>query len=242
MKKSPYYHLEINSCSRAEAHNALTQALSGTAEELSTVYFLNAHCFNESLKDQKYCEALSKATYLFNDGIGITIGGKLKGIHFPDNLNGTDLIPQLLQISETQKKRIYLLGGSPEVVETAANNFKARCPGLNICGYHDGFFADSQAIVEDIVGKQTDLLIVGMGVPKQEKWLHDNREKLTGVRVAVAGGAIFDFTAEKFKRAPVWIQKIGMEWAFRLAQEPRRLFKRYIVGNVTFLYHVISAR
>lgn len=242
MDKRAYYHLEIDVTDRSESHHVIQEALASEQGRLSTMYFLNAHCFNVSLADSDYNQALNRADILLNDGIGISIGARLLGFRFPDNLNGTDLIPESLNIAASLNKKAYLLGATEEVISDAATNFREKIPSLNICGYHSGFFDDDDKIVQHILDSGTDILIVGMGVPRQEKWLERNRNRLKGVKLAIAGGAIFDFTANRVVRAPVWVQKIGMEWLFRLAQEPTRLFHRYVVGNVTFLLHVITNR
>ena len=115
---------------------------------------------------------------------------------------------------------------------------------MSMVGSRNGYFDfdNDQDILNDIILKKTEILIVGMGVPRQELWLTKSKDKLTGVKISVAGGAILDFLSENVARAPGWMQKIGMEWIFRLLQEPRRLFKRYFIGIPLFHYYIFKLK
>jgi exopolysaccharide biosynthesis WecB/TagA/CpsF family protein len=159
-------------------------------------------------------------------------------------MNGTDLIPKMLEYSTRLQARVYLLGGRPGVALEASRNLSRYFPEINIVGTHDGYFSeeDNRDIIRDITEKQTDILIVGMGVPRQEIWLSQHIEHLPTVRLAVAGGAILDFQSGRVKRAPAWMQKAGMEWFYRLSQEPRRLFMRYLYGNILFFVNLARNR
>lgn len=238
MSEYPLYHLRLQNIDSQTCLETIHNLFNEPQNEMSRIFFLNAHCFNISLQDSEYKEALDECFMLLNDGIGIKIASKLKGVEVKENLNGTDLIPKIIESSANNNQRVYLLGGSKEVIDTAASNFRSSFPSLKLAGYHDGFFKNDDAMIQDIIDKKTDVLIVGMGVPYQEKWLHKNSDKLSTIKLAVAGGAIFDFTAGRFNRAPALIQKLGMEWAYRLYNEPKRLFRRYVFGNITFLFHI----
>ena len=159
-------------------------------------------------------------------------------------MNGTDFIPKLLTLARDLNKNVYLLGGEEGVAEKAKQNLEWKIPGIKVVGTRNGYFDfdDDNEIVKDIVNKNTDLLIVGMGVPRQELWLTKNKEKLDGVKISVAGGAILDFISENVKRAPKWMRKSGTEWVFRLVQEPVRLFKRYFIGIPKFFYYLAKAK
>lgn len=236
------YHLRINNLSARQCLQYTRQVLATDSVGVQTIYFLNAHCFNLSLRDEQYKDALHRSSLLLNDGIGIKIASRLKGIELLENMNGTDFIPRVVQNAAQDGIKVYLLGAGQSVIEKAVARWRERFPGLNIVGFQSGYFDVDDDVVDNINRSEAELLIVGMGVPKQEVWLQQHRHRLTSVKVAFAGGAIFDFAAGKVVRAPAAFQRFGLEWCFRLLQEPRRLFHRYMIGNLAFLAHVISYR
>ncbi len=241
--KKEFYHLKLDICSTKDFLHEINSTLINPGPLPRMVYFINAHCFNISLKNNIYLKSIREADFVLNDGIGIKIGARLLNIDLIENMNGTDLIPKIIRLSYQNKKRIFLLGAKEGIAKKAAQNLKTLYPNILISGYASGYFEKNQInIVNQIISSETDILIVGMGVPKQEIWLMENKTKLNNVCIAVAGGAILDFLAEEVKRAPLWLQKIGLEWMFRFIQEPRRLFKRYFIGNITFLYHLFKIR
>ena len=158
-----------------------------------------------------------------------------------DNLNGTDLIPKLISLCKRTDKKVFLLGTLDERLEKAKENIKANNPGVKIVGTNNGFFTSDEEddIIQKINNSNADMLIVGMGVPYQEKWVDSVKSKFDSVKLVVAGGAVIDFMSGSFKRAPKWMQKLGIEWIYRLLQEPGRLMKRYMLGNFTYLWHVL---
>lgn len=237
MCEVPYYHVTINDLSAEETITFCENCLD--SNENKSIFFLNAHCFNVSLKDDEYLTALKKCDLLLNDGVGIKIGAKLIGKNFKENMNGTDFIPHILALAARRGKKVFLLGSEDGIAEKAKREIELRIPNINILGYESGYFGPEKE--EEILNrlKCVDILIVGMGVPRQEKWVHTNRNKLSNIKVIVAGGAIIDFYAGKFPRAPKILQKRHMEWIYRMAMEPRRLFKRYALGNFKFLSHVL---
>ncbi len=238
MNSTPYYHLKLNNIDTPKILKHASALLGSDKTQLETVFFLNAHCFNLSLKNSAYKQALLNSNHLLNDGIGIKIGAKRKGIELAENMNGTDLIPKLLSCCATENKKAFLLGASDEVIVKAREHFQKQNPSLDIAGVHSGFFDDDQLICAMINDSKADLLVIGMGVPKQELWLDKNKQHLHSVKLAVAGGAIFDFSAGAVSRAPQWVQNMGLEWLYRFTQEPTRLFRRYFIGNFTFMFHI----
>ncbi|MGH1466402.1 MAG: WecB/TagA/CpsF family glycosyltransferase [Cognatishimia sp.] len=201
-----------------------------------SVFFLNAHCANIAAKDPHYAAALSRADMVLPDGIGIKLATRLSGQTLVENLNGTDLVPDLMHRAADQGLRVFLLGGKPGTAEAAARGICAKVPGLQIAGTRDGYEGarNQTAAIEEINQSGADILLVAMGVPLQENWIDTHFEALAP-RIALAVGGLFDFWAGNVKRAPKLIRKAQMEWAWRLAMEPRRMAKRYLVGNCTFM-------
>jgi N-acetylglucosaminyldiphosphoundecaprenol N-acetyl-beta-D-mannosaminyltransferase len=207
-----------------------------------SIFFVNAHCFNIAQENKEYLSTLNHSELVLNDGIGIDIACKLENIQNTENLNGTDLIPKVLEIASDNNYRVYLLGTKHDIIEKAVENIKKTWPKIQIAGYHSGFFTTEEelGIINDINSKKTDILLVGMGVPIQELWINKNRNKLNSVKIFIAGGAIIDFLSGYIKRAPVLWRKCRLEWMYRLIQEPKRLFKRYVFGNFLFMFYIAN--
>lgn len=200
------------------------------------VHFMNAHCFNVMARNKTYASAVRSADLLLPDGIGVALAGRMGGQRLTANLNGTDLIPALLKDASRRGKSVYLFGGAPGTAEQAAANLLRKIPGLRIVGTRDGFgqAQDDAAVVADINASGADIVLVALGVPMQEIWLYRNAPLLkAGLTLGV--GAALDFFAGNVKRAPAWVRKVKCEWIWRLAMEPRRLAKRYLIGNFSFL-------
>lgn len=208
---------------------------SGRSIEL---FFLNAHCFNLAQKDREYFDILNSCDYLLNDGIGIKIASKIEKLVLKKNLNGTDFIPEIAEMASKKGYKIFLLGAKDGIAEEAAVKLKEKFEGLQIAGVHSGYGLDD-SVLELINNSKADILIAGMGVPMQEKWIRENKSKLGSVKLFVGGGAILDFLSQRIRRAPLLMRKIGLEWVFRLCLEPGRLWRRYLVGNFLFFYYIL---
>lgn len=237
-------NIEVNVLHSNEAIAAMTDKL--MAYEKANVFFLNDHCYNLAQKDREYLNLLNNSEFLLNDGIGIEIGAKMFGFSFKENLNGTDFIPALFNELKSHKDRqynVYLLGAKPGVATAALHELQDKFPHLNFVGEQHGYFDPCKAdeIIADINGKQTDILLVGLGMPIQEKWIAENREKLN-CSLAFAVGAFLDFSSGNVTRAPSLFRKLRLEWLYRMLKEPRRLWKRNLVGHVEFFYYVLKNR
>jgi len=205
-----------------------------------TLSFINADCLNISFRDPEYMEILRKADAVFPDGIGIHLASRILGVGLKENTNGTDFFPRLCREAARHNLRLYLLGGAPGIAETAAESMRKIVPSVNIVGTHHGYLndEDEKTVIAEINSLKTDILMVGMGVPHQEKWISRNREKINA-GVAMGVGGLFDFYSGKNARAPIWMREVGLEWVYRISQEPKRMWKRYVVGNPLFLYRVL---
>ncbi len=205
----------------------------------NSIFFFNAHAVNVAHGDAEYRKALRKATYVLPDGVGVRIAAVLAGRRLRPDLNPTDLYPRLCLALQGTGVRIFLLGCEPGVAEEARRRALSEYPGLSICGARHGFFSreEEPEVIADIRKARTDVLFVGMGIPRQEKWIMRNLEA-TGARVALGVGALFEYHAGKAQRAPLWMRRMGLEWLGRLIPgrgAPRRLWRRYLLGNFKFL-------
>ncbi|NDW32431.1 WecB/TagA/CpsF family glycosyltransferase [Yangia sp. PrR007] len=201
-----------------------------------TVAFLNAHCANVMARDTSYADALRQADMILPDGIGVDLTARMTGQRLTANLNGTDFVPALLRTARQRGLSVFLFGGTPGTAERAADRLCRDLPGLRVVGTRDGFSgaADETAAIDAINASGADILIVAMGVPRQDVWLARNAERLAP-RIRLGVGALLDFLAGNVRRAPVAIRRARCEWVWRLAIEPRRLAGRYLIGNATFL-------
>ncbi|HYO60277.1 MAG TPA: WecB/TagA/CpsF family glycosyltransferase [Actinomycetota bacterium] len=212
-------------------------------ERPALVAYANAHTLNLASRDSGYRAVLRAADIVLNDGAGLAIAGRVFGKPFPANLNGTDFNPVILEEAASRGWPVFFLGAKPGVADEAARRLTERIPGLRIVGTRDGYFRpeESDVVARQIAATGAGLVMVAMGNPLQERWLSRHLEA-TGARLGVGVGAFLDFSAEVVSRAPAWMNKAGLEWVYRLAQEPRRMWRRYVLGNPLFLARVLRAR
>lgn len=206
------------------------------------VSFVNADCINRAARTPEYHRVLQSANLVLGDGVGVRLFSRLVGEPLRENVNGTDLFPRLCAALEGSPHSIYLLGGRPGVAAAVATWIETRHSECRIAGFHHGYFSDEQEaeVIESIRRSGARLLLVAMGAPRQEVWLKEHLEE-TGARVGIGVGGLFDFFSGRIPRAPQWMREAGLEWVYRLSQEPRRLFWRYGPGNVEFLVRAIAA-
>lgn len=207
------------------------------------IFFVNAHCINVAAKDPEYHRAIPSADRIYADGIGMKIAARLAGFDLADNVNGTDMFPKLCGIAEQEGVSLALLGARPGIAERCAANMKGIFQDLRIPLVQDGYFkpGDEPAVIERINQSGAGILLVAFGVPGQELWIARNAGRIR-TPVILAVGGLFDFYSGLRKRAPWLLRKAGLEWTFRLAQEPVRLFSRYILGNPLFLLRALALR
>jgi N-acetylglucosaminyldiphosphoundecaprenol N-acetyl-beta-D-mannosaminyltransferase len=166
----------------------------------------------------------------------------MQGVRVRDNLCGTDLIPALLE--SAPGRSFFMLGADGPTIHQAARRAESRFPGWTLAGFHHGYL-DEPAVndwaIEQINASRADVLLVGMGNPRQERWLDAHRDRLD-VPVAIGVGGLFDFWAETVSRAPCWLRRLGHEWIWRLLQQPRDKAQRYLIGNPVFLARALRER
>lgn len=232
--------VNIASFRRADAVSAIDDAIG--RRTCQPVAFANANLLHQASETPALRTALQEFLIL-NDGVGADIASRiLFGRRFADNLNGTDFIPHYLGKAR-RPLRIFLLGARPDVAARAARSVQEAFPRHTIAGVAHGYFRDSEQddLIATIRAARADLLLVAMGNPRQELWLARHLPA-TGCAVGVGVGALFDFLAGEVVRAPLALRRLRLEWLWRLAQEPRRLFRRYCVETPSFLGRVMQQR
>ncbi|MDA8236215.1 MAG: WecB/TagA/CpsF family glycosyltransferase [Clostridia bacterium] len=180
-----------------------------------------------SREDRQFKDILAQAALVTADGVGLVIAGKILGRPLPQRVTGIDLVTRLFEEGGGRGLRFYFLGAAPGVAETAARNLTEKYPGLEVAGVQHGFFQESGPVLEQITQARPHILLVALGMGKQERWVWEHREAL-GVPVAIGVGGSFDVFAGKVRRAPIWMQRLGLEWLYRLLKEPWR-YKRMLV-------------
>jgi len=208
--------------------------------ERTQLAFVTPDCLNIAYVEPEYKRVLQRASRVLPDGIGVNIGCRMQGVAMRANLNGTDLFPRLCETLAESGQSIYLLGAKPGRAAATAKAMQEQFPQLNVAGTHHGYFdADAEAaVIREINASGADFLLIAMGAPRQELWLAKHRNELQ-VPVCMGVGGLFDYYSGSIPRAPLWMREIGLEWVWRLLQEPGRLWKRYIIGNPRFLYRVL---
>ena len=158
-----------------------------------------------------------------------------------ENVNGTDMFPLLCARLNARAGRLFLLGARQEVVQGVARWVRANYPEVVLCGVRDGYFSRNASVIEQVNQARPDVLLVAMGAPKQEAWIANHRHQLKA-KVCIGVGGLFDFYSGRTPRAPLWLREIGLEWTFRLYQEPGRMWRRYLIGNIIFIVRVLRER
>ncbi|WP_232771785.1 WecB/TagA/CpsF family glycosyltransferase [Glaciecola sp. 33A] len=201
-------------------------------------YFINVNSVNLTVNDPVLRDRINRGDRCFADGSGMRIAAKHIGVRICENVNGTDMLPYLCVAAQKTKKSIYMLGSKPGVADKAAQHLLKIYPNLNIAGTQDGYFRTEQTpdVISRINQSCADILLVAMGSPIQEEWLEKHAAQLT-CKTALAVGGLFDFYSGNITRAPLWMRELGMEWIWRLLQEPKTKFNRYVIGNPLFLIH-----
>lgn len=238
-KAIEFLGIKVSAITKEEmVEKILEFALTGRQKMIT---YLNAHCVNVSFTDFEYREILKAADLVYAGGKGVVWASRLLSSGLSERVNILDFFDKLAKRLKDEKVNIYLLGAQQDVVEKASEELKSR--GLIITGFHNGFFhkTEERNIINEINALKPNILIVGLGIPKQEKWIYRHLNELD-VNLCWGVGAVFNNLSGKLKRAPQWMIDYGLEWLYRLYQEPKRLWKRYLFGNLLFIYRILKWR
>lgn len=233
--------VSFDNVNMTQALDQIEAMLSGNTTQ--QVSFVNPACVNIAAGNRGYRRILARAAMVLPDGIGIKIAADLMGRPLKQNVNGTDLFAPLCERFEARGASLFLLGGQPGVAERVAAVIHENWPGLRIAGLRDGFFTVAQEgeVAAEVRKSKADVLLVARGVPMQDVFIDRQLHQL-GVKVALGVGGLFDFVSGRINRAPVWMRDSGLEWIYRFMQEPKRMWRRYLLGNFTFLGRILLQR
>ena len=211
---------------------------------LSTVFYANAHAVNLAARDPGFREALEAADLVFCDGKAVQWATRVLGEPVPERFTPPDWIDELCEMAVQRNARLFFLGGAEGVADRAAAKLREAHPGLEVRTHHGYFDPNSESgarACASVNAYRPHFLLVGMGMPRQELWIHRHRDRLEA-GVAMAVGGMFDYVSGSLWRAPRWITDHGLEWVARLAREPRRLAARYLLGNPAFVLRIARQR
>ncbi|PKM50946.1 MAG: glycosyltransferase [Firmicutes bacterium HGW-Firmicutes-7] len=194
-------------------------------------------------KDHQLKKIINKCEIINADGQSVVWASRFLKSPVPERVAGIDLMYQVIKLAAEKGYKIYFFGAKEEVVQKVAAIYKNKYPTINIVGVRNGYniIESHDVILEDMKCSKADILFLGFGSPQKEYWLRDNISKI-GIPFCMGVGGSFDVVAGLTKRAPLWMQKCGLEWFYRFIQEPKRMWKRYLVGNSKFLYLILREK
>jgi len=200
------------------------------------IHFLNVAKIVKAQSNENLCNALWDGDLVLADGKPLLPLARNLGIYLPTRVNGTDLMEKLIEICENEELSIYFLGARQDIIKKFVDKMQSKHPNLIIAGYRNGYFEDNELdiIIEHINLANPNILFVGMGTPQKELFAYENKGRLKVPVIQGVGGS-FDVVSGVIRRAPKWMQNWGMEWAFRVYNEPKRLFWRYLSSNTVFM-------
>jgi N-acetylglucosaminyldiphosphoundecaprenol N-acetyl-beta-D-mannosaminyltransferase len=202
---------------------------------------LNAAKVVEMTKNSALAELIGACDLISADGKSVVWASRVLGQPLPERVCGIDLMERLVDAAARDGHSVFFLGARPEVVAKMATVLQERHPGLVIAGYHHGYWQDDEEVIDAIRAAHPDYLFLGIPSPRKEFWLNLHLAELK-VPVAIRVGGSFDVVAGLYRRAPRWVGERGLEWMWRLAQEPRRMWRRYLIGNSLFITLVLRER
>ena len=215
--------------------------------EKRIIAYVNAYAMNLSYELPWFREFLNQTDITFCDGFGVKWGAKILSQNILHRYTPPDWVPLVCEICVKNNSSMFFLGASEGIAEAAASTLRIKYPSLRIVGVNNGYFdkmpnsPDNQKVINKINHLQPDILILGMGMPLQEKWLLENWDQINA-KVAITAGALFDYISNNVYRVPQWMTDNGFEWLGRLIIEPRRLWKRYLIGNPLFISRILKQK
>jgi N-acetylglucosaminyldiphosphoundecaprenol N-acetyl-beta-D-mannosaminyltransferase len=240
MNKIKILNLEIDNLSKAEFLDSLQSGI---------VFTPNVDHLIKLQKDPEFVEAYSISNYKICDSQILLLAARFLGTPIREKISGSDLLPAFYNHhKQNENIRIFLLGAKQGIATQAEQRINCKIGRNIIVGSYSPSFGfennalECQEIVKMINNSGATVLVIGVGAPKQEKWIYKYKEQLQNVKIFMALGATIDFEAGNMKRAPKWISQVGLEWLFRLLCEPKRLWKRYLIEDIPFLFLILQQK
>lgn len=242
MKSIKILNTKIHNLSLPETVEIVEKAIATNNQILHTV--VNAGKIVAMQDNPELHQSVNEADIVNADGQAVVWASEILDQPLKERVAGIDLFETLLHQAAKKQYKVYLLGAEAEILAKLTGEIQENFGKDLIAGSHHGFFTDGQegAIVDEIAQSKADMLFVAMSSPRKENFLYRNREALKNIPFIMGVGGSFDVMAGKTKRAPKWMQNAGLEWFFRFQQEPKRMWKRYLVGNSKFISLVFKEK
>lgn len=233
--------VSIDNITIDEASQITKELINSSNKSCKMIFAPNTEFIMCAQKDEEFFNILKQGSFLTPDSVGVMIGAKLQNKKFKARIPGQVYFRKIIDDSQKYGYSIYLLGGEPGIPEKTKENLLKIYPKANIVGVHHGYIdsEEEKKVIEEINRLQPNVLFVAMGAPKQEKWIYNHRNELK-VDVAAGQGGTFDYESGKIPRAPLWIQKIGMEWLWRLIRQPKRIVRMSVLP--VYLIKILFAK
>lgn len=245
MEKVKIFGVDIDNTTLDEVVRLLEDHL-GHGHELKTIYTPNTEIVMAAKENNSLRDLINKGDLVIPDGIGLIYGSKIRKKPLRERVTGFDTSMKLLELADENSYSLYLLGCKDGVAKVAAENIEKDYPNVDVVGYHHGFFKGShlgledepeeEEIIQEINRLKPDIIFVGLGFPKQETWIEANKQRISG-KVIIGNGGVMDILAGNSKRAPDIFIKLGLEWLYRLIQDPARIKRQIVLPK--FLLQVI---
>jgi len=235
--------IKVSTLSAESLVNFISQTISDGGK--ARAVYVNIHAINLAQELAWFRDFFNGSEVVYCDGFGVKWGARLLGLKIPERLTPPDWISLLAKECSRRHFSLFLLGAHPGVVEKVGLAFNQQFDGLKVAGIQHGYFnkcsesIENKAVLQAINAAHPDILLVGLGMPLQERWLMENWVHINA-KVALPVGALFDYLAGEFPRAPRWMTNHGLEWLGRLTIEPHRLWRRYLLGNLRFVWLVMK--
>lgn len=238
------YGINIDNTSLDKASETIEKYLNG--DQVKTIFTPNTEIVMAAKKDNDLIDLINRADLVVPDGIGLVYASRIKKKPLYERVTGFDLSMRILEIANKNGHSIYLLGGKEGIARQAGLNIKKNYPNINISGYHNGYFKGSHNgnkdseeelnMIKDINSVKPNIIFVGLGFPKQEIWIDENKQRVKS-RLIIGNGGVMDILSGNAKRAPEVFQKLGLEWLYRLINDPKRLRRQLVLPR--FIIEVI---
>lgn len=240
MKEFQFLNCRMHSATMAQSLETIKQRIQ--QKKFTQHVVVNVAKLVHMQKDTQLKESVEACDIINIDGMGVVLGARFLGHDVPERVVGVDLFYNLVAMAEQESFPIFLLGATDAVVSETAKRIQAKHPKLKLTGYHHGYFwDDEEAVVNQIQQSGAKLLFVAITSPKKENFINKWQDRL-GVDFVMGVGGTFDVVAGKVNRAPMWMQNYGLEWLYRVIQEPRRMWKRYLVTNSKFAWYLLREK